>query len=354
MDLEERFAGGVALTPYQDLVEKCLYYLAREDERQKIAAKGFEIFSRTKQSEYLGNALNLKYEPTDQEISQDGSEDGSGDGSRILSQETRKEINKGISEEVFTEISHESRQRSLYLDLMQKCLTNTIYQDRPQDIWSGQAYSKKKRARGLDWPSMAHTMIGSLRMANLREIVEKVLEDDIAGDFIETGTWRGGACIFMRAILKDYGVTDRKIWCADSFQGLPVPESNKYPEDAGDTHFTYDQLRVSLQEVQDNFRKYDLLDGQVEFLKGWFKDTLPIAPIKSLAVLRLDGDLYQSTMEGFQHLYHKLSKGGFVIIDDYGAVPACKKAVHDFRKEKSITDPINDIDGVGVWWRKIG
>jgi len=81
----------------------------------------------------------------------------------------------------------------------------------------------------------------------------------------------------------------------------------------------------------ENFRKYDLLDRQVRFLKGWFSETLPGCPIERLAVLRLDGDMYESTMDALKHFYPKLSAGGYLIVDDYGAAPACKTAIHEFR-----------------------
>ena len=101
-----------------------------------------------------------------------------------------------------------------------------------------------------------------------------------------------------------------------------------------------------------NFAKYGLLDDRVVFLDGWFKDTLPAAPIERLAVLRLDGDMYESTMEALTALYDKVSTGGFVIIDDYGCIDACRKAVHDFRDARGIAEKIVDIDGWGVYWRK--
>lgn len=235
---------------------------------------------------------------------------------------------------------------------MQKCLTNTIYEDTPQDEWSGGKYDAGLRDRGLDWPSMAHTMIGSQRMTNLRTITEHVITQDIPGDMIETGVWRGGACIFMRAILKAYGVTDRVVWCADSFEGLPEPDPERFPQDAGDVHHTYEPLSVSFEDVQANFAKYGLLDEQVKFLKGWFKDTLPGAPIERLSILRLDGDMYESTAEGFKYLYDKVAPAGFIIVDDYGALGGCKAATTDFRNERGITDPIQNIDGIGVFWQK--
>jgi O-methyltransferase/8-demethyl-8-(2,3-dimethoxy-alpha-L-rhamnosyl)tetracenomycin-C 4'-O-methyltransferase len=93
------------------------------------------------------------------------------------------------------------------------------------------------------------------------------------------------------------------------------------------------------------------LDGQVRFLEGWFKDTLPEAPIDHLAVLRLDGDMYESTIQALDALYDKVSFGGFILVDDYFLGP-CKQAVTDFRSRKRITDRIIDIDGKGVFWRK--
>lgn len=240
--------------------------------------------------------------------------------------------------------------RGLYLDLMQRILINTIYEDpslslhKPED---------NPRELGLDWPSQAHSMIGRARMGNLRTLCEDVLARRVPGDFIETGVWRGGSCIFMRALLKAHGVTDRLVWVADSFQGLPPPDPGRYPADAGAIFHQCDVLSVPLEQVQANFAKYDLLDSQVRFLKGWFKDTLPGAPISRLAILRLDGDMYESTMDCLKALYHKLSPGGYVIVDDH-SIDSCRAAIDDFRSSRRISDGIVDIDGTGAYWRKAG
>lgn len=207
------------------------------------------------------------------------------------------------------------------------------------------------REDGRDWPADAESMIGLKRMANIRACVEQVLQDDVPGDLIETGVWRGGSCIYMRAILKAHGVRDRRVWVADSFQGLPEYDG-RYDEDLGAQFHTFAELAVSEAEVRENFRRYDLLDDQVEFLVGWFSETLPSAPIESLAVLRLDGDMYASTMDALEALYDKVSPGGFVIVDDYGAVPACAKAVEDFRETRGIVSPIVPVDWTGAYWRK--
>jgi O-methyltransferase len=147
-------------------------------------------------------------------------------------------------------------------------------------------------------------------------------------------------------------VTDRTVWVADSFAGLPAPDAQRYAADAGDRHHEQSALAVSLEQVQENFRRYDLLDEQVRFLPGWFRDTLPAAPIDRLAVLRLDGDMYESTTDALTVLYPKLSDGGFCIIDDYGAIPGCRAAVEDYRAAHGLTEPITEVDWTGVYWRK--
>ena len=149
-------------------------------------------------------------------------------------------------------------------------------------------------------------------------------------------------------------MTDRRVWVADSFEGLPPPDREKYPADAEDILYTLPQLAVSLEQVQSNFERYGLLDDQVKFLKGWFKDTLPKAPIEKLAFARLDGDMYESTMDALVALYPRLSPGGFLTVDDYGSVPACAQAVTDYRKEHGIKEPIQRIDNDGVFWRREG
>lgn len=246
---------------------------------------------------------------------------------------------------------------ALYLDLLKKALLDLLHSqwDAPARVTGGhkrEATIYEARQEGLDWPERAMTMVGMNRLDNLQFCVERVLKDGIEGDFIETGVWRGGSCILMRAILKAYGVTDRTVWVADSFQGLPKPNPEKYPPDEGIDLSEIKELAISLEEVRSNFVKFALLDNQVQFLKGWFKDTLPNAPIEKLAVLRLDGDLYESTMDALTALYPKLSPSGYVIISNYSWVPACAQAVTDYRVQHGITEEIHVIDWAGVYWRK--
>jgi len=264
----------------------------------------------------------------------------------------------------------------LYLDLMKRTLTRYGFDDdltpvKPFPGWRKRfwplvqkvldhedwevyrrlPFNPEYREDGRDWPHRAETMIGLRRLNNLQFCIEQVVADGVPGDLLEAGVWRGGAAIFMRAALAALGDTDRLVWVADSFEGLPKPDP-KHAADRGDQHWTQAALAVSLEQVKRNFSRFNLLDQQVRFLQGWFCDTLPTAPIEQLAVLRADGDMYGSTIDILNSLYPKLSMGGFAIIDDYGAVPACRAAVEDYRSEHGITEAIERIDWTGVFWRR--
>lgn len=266
----------------------------------------------------------------------------------------------------------------LYLDLLMKCLTrydmgeqyvrfepargrigrvlfaalSAVLRPRNLEVVSRQPFDPRLRDEGRDWPSAAETMIGLKRLANVRHCVTEVLRRGVPGDLLEAGVWRGGATILMRAILKVCGDAQRTVWVADSFQGLPKPDASRYPADAGDRHWQFARLAIPVDEVRANFARYGLLDEQVRFLVGWFKDTLPGAPIERLAVLRLDGDMYESTMDALVALYPRLSPGGYVIIDDYGAIPGCRAAVDDYRTRNGIGEAMRPIDWSGVFWQR--
>ena len=261
-----------------------------------------------------------------------------------------------------------------YLDLMKRALTRIAFPERLRELppsrrskvlgsalkpvlaVAGATLAERieldldARENGRDWPPEAETMIGLKRLENLETCIRAILADDVPGDLIETGVWRGGASILARAVLAAYGDTTRTVWVADSFAGLPPPDP-RYPADEGDLHHTRSQLAISLEEVQANFARYDLLDDRVRFLKGWFKDTLPAAPIERLSLIRLDGDMYGSTIEALEALYPKLSPGGFVIVDDY-ALKGARRAVDDFRRDRGIADPVVTIDWTGAFWRR--
>jgi hypothetical protein len=209
------------------------------------------------------------------------------------------------------------------------------------------------REEGKDWPVSVLTMVGQKRMDNIQFCSETVLKEQIPGDFIEAGVWRGGSCIFMRGILKAYGEDHRSVWVADSFEGLPKPTTKADLAIGHDYELDNKILAVSVENVRENFARVGLLDDNVKFLKGWFRDTLPKLPATNqYAVVRLDGDYYESIMDGLVHLYPRLSPGGFMIIDDYHCIDACKQAVDEYRSKNGIREPLTQIDFSGSFWRK--
>jgi len=258
--------------------------------------------------------------------------------------------------------------RDRYLDLLIGALTHTVYADVDLLEFPAELAEKFKgelsaedvrrmfdrhgnRAEGRDWPVYGQTMIGLHRMRNLRTCAETVVTDDIPGDLIETGVWRGGASILMRGVLEAYADERRHVWLADSFRGLPAPDVERYPADEGGWAHEADALAVPVDQVRENFRRYDLLDDRVHFVEGWFRDTLPTLRDRTWSLIRLDGDMYESTMDGLVNLYDGLSPGGFLIVDDF-ALPSCREAVEDFRRDRGVDEPIEQVDWTGVFWRR--
>jgi O-methyltransferase len=268
------------------------------------------------------------------------------------------------------------------LDLLKKSLTASIYEESSWQLVDGpmrhqtgllpslkrslisvlgrrgfrivrtKKFDPEARRQGLDWPLFGLTMVGTQRLNNLQSCIEDVLINNVPGCFVETGVWRGGSAIFAKAVFKENGANDRVIWCCDSFEGMPVPSSTDLSIESGADFSDRDYLVATESQVINNFRKFGLLDDNVYFLKGWFCDTLPTAPIGQIAILRLDGDLYDSTMDALANLYHKLSIGGYLIVDDYKSWKGCRTAVDEFRDKNGITDAITDIDPHAVYWKR--
>ncbi len=247
---------------------------------------------------------------------------------------------------------------ALYFDLLKRSLTNTLYDQEPDADGDSEArFIHQFTKHYVNSP--AASMLPLCRFDHLEQCIADVVTNGVPGDLIETGAWRGGATIFMRAVLKVHGVSDRTVWVADSFEGFPEPDAERFPAEA--KHFkgpimtkTLNHLATSIEGVRRNFEAYGMLDEQVRFLAGWFKDTLPSAPIRSLAILRLDGDYYESTWDALTTLYDKLSVGGYAIIDDYGEDrwTYCAKAVDDFRRERGIDEPLEWVDTKCCFWRR--
>lgn len=212
-------------------------------------------------------------------------------------------------------------------------------------------YVADVREGGLDWPCFGFTMVGLRGLDNIQQCVEKILDENVPGDFVETGVWRGGSCIFMRALLSQHSISDRAVWCCDSFEGMPVIGNKDKSFDSTNELNSHDYLSVTLEQVQANFRRFGLLDDRVKFLKGWFSDTLPTAPIDRISLLILDGDYYESTKDALTYLYPKMSPGGVVIIDEYQGWIGCRTAVDEYREQHGIHADLQKIHMNAVYWR---
>jgi len=275
-----------------------------------------------------------------------------------------------------TDELNEMRQR--YIELLKKALRNSLYSDdkNPTKIdlgqmWLFKRYLKVKyrkypaldglklSPRQLYWTKQgnlipSHTLGSEANVDNVHFCTEAVIREGVPGDLLEAGVFRGGQSILMKGILDAWGETDRKVILADSFEGLPTPDPSSDMDDvlAHEMLGRVGSFTASLETVKENFDRYGLLDDRVVFIKGWFNKTLPTAPIDKLAIMRLDADYYESTMDALTNLYPKLSVGGWVILDDYGHPMGCRTAVNEFREANGIEDPIQMADDhVGFWQR---
>lgn len=218
------------------------------------------------------------------------------------------------------------------------------------------------RAQGRDWPLHGLTMTGLVRLDDLQHCVEETVRDAVAGDLIETGSWRGGSSILMRATLDSLGAEDRTVWVADSFQGFPAPVPSPNQDDGGSGYAgslapyfaAFDYLAAPLDEVQESFARLGYAHG-VKFVPGFFEQTLPtLAGGKGRwSVIRLDSDTYDVTLLALRCLYPSLSTGGYLIVDDYLDIDECRQAVDDFRREHSIDEPLEQVDWSCARWRRV-
>lgn len=196
-------------------------------------------------------------------------------------------------------------------------------------------------------PEFSYTMVGKARLDNLEVLLKEA--SNIEGDFVECGVWRGGASMFAKYVLNTLDST-KTVWLFDSFEGLP---KSNHISDKGSKFHEFDFLAVSQEDVMANFDRFGLLDERVKFVKGFFSNTAHSSKVENISVLRLDGDLYTSTMECLSGFYWKVSKGGYIIIDDFGGVKGCRDAVNDFRFKNGIKDQIHITDHSEIWWKKV-
>ncbi|HEX6654302.1 MAG TPA: TylF/MycF/NovP-related O-methyltransferase [Thermoleophilaceae bacterium] len=255
--------------------------------------------------------------------------------------------------------------RVAYLELLKLCLCDltgartlsvsrtgdTRRPDVPVFLRELEPEELQLRVMGADWPFSGLTMVGLERLDDLQACIESIVADGVEGDVIEAGTWRGGAAILARATLDSLGEDDRTVVLADSFQGLPEPDEGTFPEDVDLDLSRVEFLSAPAEEVVSHFARFGLEQG-IELVRGFFSETLPALRDRRWSAVRLDGDTYEATWIGLESLYPGLSRGGYLIIDDYGLIPECRAAVEDFRRERGITEQIEKADWNGVRWRR--
>ena len=288
-------------------------------------------------------------------------------------------------------------------------LTRSIAEGRPDPVRADPAaFSLKDRALGEDVALNALSMVGLKRLDNIEACVTAIVKEGVAGDLIETGCAKGGSCILMKAVLRAHKDRERKVVCCDTFAGSKPPPppavallfrplwalvwllawvpsyawhrklyaalmrmQHSFPVDM--EHTSSDTIRsflfyvrnghrfaqptgavtgTGLDDVKSHFARLGLLDDRVLFLKGFFAETLPAAPVEKIALLRLDGDLYASTVDALVALYPKLQRGGFCIVDDYYQFEECRQAIDEYRDEHGIDDELVRIDNCSVYWRR--
>jgi hypothetical protein len=229
-----------------------------------------------------------------------------------------------------------------YLELLKRALNNYLYLG--GNIPFEQFEITSFWASGWTIPDIAqpHSLLATTKLNALHLMMSDVIRNEIPGDFIEAGIYKGGTVMLMRAFLKAVGITDRIVWAADSFEGIPL--SSKYTDKDDPVDKWENRWSAGYEEVLNNFRRYDLLDDQVHFIRGYFADTLRNPPFNQLAIARFDADAYESTMDALEKIYPKISPGGYVIIDDWH-LPRCRQAVVDYRKANNIEEPVHQVLG---------
>lgn len=253
---------------------------------------------------------------------------------------------------------------ALYLDLVRDTLTGAILQTPGVVPTDGQAdqiprtpFNHQTRWMGNEWCESCLTMAGGARVQNVRDLVSETISNNVPGDFLEAGTWRGGSSIMARVVQKVMGEDkNRRTYLCDSFSGLPLSSQAADSNVWNGMHF----LEVSQEEVQANVARFVSLDDNVRFEKGYFSESLPKVrkelqdDNRQLAVLRGDGDMYESYMDILYNLYEFVPVGGYFICDDCPGIPVAQQAIEDFRQHNNITDPMSKVEGsiAGMFWKK--
>lgn len=194
------------------------------------------------------------------------------------------------------------------------------------------------------------TMVRNANLLNLHRLAQEVNRAGVAGDFVECGVWNGGSSAMINAGFRDSG-RPRASWLFDSFEGLPPPGKNDGPEER--KHYFEGMNKGNIDNVRQIFTKLGLPLGEVQFVKGWFQDTLPHAKVEQIALLHIDADWYDSVLLVLNELYDHISPGGYVVFDDYGYWEGCDRAAHDFLNVHGLPlSLLKRVGNMGAYFQK--
>jgi len=195
------------------------------------------------------------------------------------------------------------------------------------------------------------------RMYGLINGVRYLVANQIPGDFVECGVWKGGSAMVMMKTLQQMGAADREIHLYDTFTGMTAPTEKDKSAFEADTQKAYDALKekggvchwayASLEEARKNIASTGYDQKKVHFIVGRVEDTLPAQAPERIAMLRLDTDFYESTKVEMIHLFPRLISGGVLILDDYGHWEGARAAVDEYVGENKIKLLLNRLDYSG-------
>lgn len=246
------------------------------------------------------------------------------------------------------QLTHDEN-RDFLLNLVEMAVTGSLFDEAgrcdsksPGGCSKSKPFSEKLRNEGMDWPAVGHTMVGHVRIQNVKKLLVDVIASNVPGDFAELGVWRGGVGIFARCLLNAYHQSDRKVHLFDAFESLPG--NNRAMQ----------YLAVSESTVRHNFDKYGLKDGYV-IHKGLFNNSVPPFAKEftgNISVLRVDGNFYDSYQDAVYYLYDKVPVGGYVIFDDARSHESVMRFWLDFKKEQGLPEDLIPIDLYSAYFKK--
>ena len=237
--------------------------------------------------------------------------------------------------------------REAYIDLIKRAITNYLYLggETPQDAFRCASHYDLKQGRWeIDPLSRPTTLLTKSQLDLIEKAVGAVEARGVAGHFLEAGVWRGGAIILMSALIKTFNICGRKVFAADSFAGFP--KNTRAINDPVDQWS--DRWVASVEEVKQALGRFGLLDDRIEFVVGFFEDSLKSLEGQQFSIVRLDSDSYDAVETSLEYLYPLLSQGGFLIVDDWH-LPGCRMAVTEYRSQLGVKDEIHEWDGNAYW-----